>query len=69
MVRFVGHGTFKTTPNSISVKYNIYDRTAGKNIRNISINTFGRNRLEDYSARLADEIVANMPLSGKIIKF
>ena len=68
MIRYVGHGTFKSTPNSISVKYNIYDRTTGKNIRNISINTFGRNRLEDYSARLADEIVANLPLQGKIIK-
>lgn len=68
MIRFVGHGTFKTNPNSISVKYNIYDRTTGKNIRNISINTFGRNRLEDFSARLADEIVANLPLTGKIIK-
>lgn len=67
-VRYVGYGTFKNTPTSISVNYNIYDRTTGKNIRNININTFGRNRLEDFSARLADEIVANLPLQGKIIK-
>jgi hypothetical protein len=67
-VRYVGYGTFKNTPTSISVNYNIYDRTTGKNIRNININTFGRNRLEDFSARLADEIVANLPLQGKIVK-
>jgi tetratricopeptide (TPR) repeat protein len=67
-VRYVGYGIFKNTSTSISVNYNIYDRTTGKNIRNININTFGRNRLEDFSARLADEIVANLPLQGKIIK-
>ncbi len=67
-VRYVGYGSFKNTSTSISVNYNIYDRTTGKNIRNMNINTFGRNRLEDFSARLADEIVANLPLQGKIIK-
>lgn len=67
-IRYIGYGSFLEEKNLIKVKFNIYDRNNGKLIENLKVTSNGRNSLAEVSVRLADKILSEIPLMGKIIK-
>jgi tetratricopeptide (TPR) repeat protein len=67
-IRFIGYGSIEPDKENLTINFHIYDKKLGKVIKNIRLSSFGRNRLTDLGVRLADQIIEEIPIEGKVVK-
>jgi len=67
-IRYVVHGNYQYTNDSIEVEIYLYDRTTSKNIGIWKTNQKGRDGLSTILNRISEKIKSSLPIEGKILK-
>ncbi|MCB1158685.1 MAG: hypothetical protein KDK45_14370, partial [Leptospiraceae bacterium] len=67
-IRYVGFGNYKQTGNSLSLKFQVYDRLEGKIIKKIKLSSQGGNFLTELAVRTAESVSRSIPIMGKVLK-